>query len=113
MDPNANLKEQLEIAARLIESDDSDDREGARLGELVIALNEWIVRGGFVPSTWWHCPKMHTTYADGKPFPKPCASCGRPVQANGSLDGCKRCGKALAYPGAIYCGAACCALEGA
>lgn len=73
MDPNSNLAEQLRLCQRL------DDRSGAcgvckgnvpeaepctqshiagsledaaRLAELVLALNEWIMRGGFLPVPW-------------------------------------------------------------
>jgi hypothetical protein len=51
MDPNANLKEQLELAKRLI--DDNTDQDAAyRLAELVLALDEWIRKGGFLPEAW-------------------------------------------------------------
>ena len=54
MDPEANLKEQLELAKEIIAVDDSgDDPEDAyqsavRLAELVIALAEWNAKGGHV-----------------------------------------------------------------
>lgn len=46
MDPDENLKEQLEIA----EGDDDEDL--ARLAELVSGLDGWIERGGFLPQRW-------------------------------------------------------------
>lgn len=59
MDPDANLKEQLDLARRIIRIlDDSAyafapvPAQAARLAELVLALDEWIVRGGFLPSRW-------------------------------------------------------------
>jgi len=61
MDPTANLKEALEIAAKLAEGHyaypDHDDptsmlEDGQRLAELLIALDEWIRNGGFLPDAW-------------------------------------------------------------
>lgn len=54
MDPDANLKEQLALAKRITEyagSDDSDP-DAVELAELVIALHEWIGKGGFPPKAW-------------------------------------------------------------
>lgn len=51
MDPNANLKEQLQIANRLLlEGEDEDDTY--RLAELVLGLDGWIKNGGFLPISW-------------------------------------------------------------
>jgi broad specificity phosphatase PhoE len=71
MDPDANLKEQLELVKKMKErqsefneeeeewtaADVSDWRreqvdDGERLAELVEALNEWILKGGFLPKAW-------------------------------------------------------------
>ena len=61
MDPDANLEEQLELAQELMEmnSDDMDtdalqeiEGKASRLAELVLALDEWIERGGFLPKRW-------------------------------------------------------------
>lgn len=61
MDPNANLQEQLQIAAALVALiPDKEDGHGLssacydakRLAELVLALDEWINRGGFLPKQW-------------------------------------------------------------
>lgn len=49
MDPTANLQEQLRIAKRIANGRDADS---VRLADLVIALNEWITRGGFLPAPW-------------------------------------------------------------
>lgn len=56
MDPTENLRMQLRIADRLIEADDKDLRplptDAVALAELVIALDEWVKAGGFLPSQW-------------------------------------------------------------
>lgn len=63
MDPNANLAEQREIAQRLLPDNDQQrllsrqrsgaiERDAARLAELVVALDEWLVKGGFSPTAW-------------------------------------------------------------
>lgn len=56
MDPNANLKEQREIANRLLddesESPDGFANDATRLAELVVALDEWLSKGGFQPQAW-------------------------------------------------------------
>lgn len=51
MDPDANLKEQQEIASRINE-DIHDQNDPFRLAELVEALHEWISRGGALPKAW-------------------------------------------------------------
>jgi hypothetical protein len=62
MDPNANVKEQLIIAQRLLDYQDGKldndygdvdaSIDGARLAELVLALDGWINNGGFLPQNW-------------------------------------------------------------
>jgi hypothetical protein len=66
MDPNANLQEQRRLSAEintLIEQKDGEPsrREAERLidlaGELADhaqALDEWISKGGFLPTAWRH-----------------------------------------------------------
>jgi hypothetical protein len=51
MDPNANLNEILEIAKR-IDGGIENARDILRLAELVIAMDEWLRSGGFLPITW-------------------------------------------------------------
>lgn len=51
MDPNANLDEQRELARRFVEETISL-AEVDRLAELVLALDEWLARGGFLPKRW-------------------------------------------------------------
>uniref|UniRef100_A0A6H2A3L2 Uncharacterized protein n=1 Tax=viral metagenome TaxID=1070528 RepID=A0A6H2A3L2_9ZZZZ len=52
MDPNANLKEILELAKWIKEEGDSVQGYARGLAELILALNEWITKGGFLPSRW-------------------------------------------------------------
>lgn len=69
MDPEANLTEQRELAEEIIRKYDELEDEHAfeqlsaaerhdflcdaqRLAELVQALDQWIVRGGFLPARW-------------------------------------------------------------
>lgn len=55
MDPDANLEEQLELANRLVDLVDevhTSTVDVVRLAELVLAMDEWIGRGGFVPKRW-------------------------------------------------------------
>jgi hypothetical protein len=51
MDPDANLTEQLRLAARMID-DSGRINDSERLAELVIALSHWIECGGFLPKLW-------------------------------------------------------------
>lgn len=51
MDPNATLNEILDLAQRISEDKPSDISAG-RLAELVLALDDWMRRGGFVPRRW-------------------------------------------------------------
>lgn len=56
MDPDENLKEQLELAWSITESVDEhssqEARDGSRLAHLVISLHQWIIDGGFLPKQW-------------------------------------------------------------
>jgi chromosome segregation ATPase len=84
MDPTANLKEQLELAAAINAHDDeigaleieveegaitqqaADDRineikdeladDATRLAELVVNLNTWLSSGCFLPTQWRRMP---------------------------------------------------------
>jgi len=63
MDPDANLREQIELAKFLVEANHcgSDFLNNAeRLGELVLALDEWIKGGGFLPKAWQKNPSKST-----------------------------------------------------
>lgn len=55
MDPDSNLENQIDIANDILngnveEEDLADD--AAALAELVVALDEWLRRGGALPSSW-------------------------------------------------------------
>ena len=54
MDPNECLRRLLEIAERVIESDSLDDAEQDALdmSELILGLDTWIRRNGFLPDRW-------------------------------------------------------------
>ena len=57
MDPDENLKEQLSLAASLLKGKPSVDfeesiQDGQRLAELVLSLDGWISKGGFLPNKW-------------------------------------------------------------
>lgn len=84
MDPDANLKEQREIAAALLAADDRRhpdtgtlqsadvadyEHNGSRLAELVQALDEWISNRGFLPAAWKHRPGPTRTDTTGATRP--------------------------------------------
>jgi hypothetical protein len=63
MDPDANLEEQLRIVSRLMENDytrygsmvestSARACDADRLADLVLALDEWLEKGGFLPRRW-------------------------------------------------------------
>ncbi len=74
MDPNANLREQLEIASAILADYDNDASPSPEalvnavvtLAEQVIALDQWIRAGGFLPDAW-DKEKNQTN----EPFPPP------------------------------------------
>jgi hypothetical protein len=56
MDPNANLEQQLRAAREILRSQAEDgggyDDGVIDLAEAVVALDEWITKGGFLPAQW-------------------------------------------------------------
>lgn len=56
MDPTANLEEQRQIVARLLGDDTISPADTValtqRLCDLVEALDQWISKGGFLPTQW-------------------------------------------------------------
>jgi hypothetical protein len=52
MDPNANLREQLNIASHILNSKEHQNYGTVRLAELVAALDEWLSRDGVLPDRW-------------------------------------------------------------
>ena len=56
MDPNENLRRQLEQAQRIIDLEDKGsvvDSGAVELAELVEDLSDWLEHGGFAPQKWW------------------------------------------------------------
>jgi hypothetical protein len=52
MDPNSNLRDQLNIARSVLAVKGEHSYGAVRLAELVEALDDWITRGGFLPERW-------------------------------------------------------------
>lgn len=66
MDPDANLREQREVASNIIKTIDECNGDGTlledqsaklayladRLAQLVISLDEWLAYGGTKPKRW-------------------------------------------------------------
>jgi hypothetical protein len=54
MDPDANLAEQLRLALLIQARPDYGEtaHDAVRLADLVLALNEWLARGGALPEAW-------------------------------------------------------------
>ncbi len=61
MDPNANLSQQLTLARKLAEGCPHESHEDMygwyqdkadRLADLVLSLDEWLRKGGFIPTAW-------------------------------------------------------------
>jgi len=55
MDPNANLAEQRRLLRKFRQRNRLTAGEATRLAELVDALDEWLVNGGFLPVAWQAC----------------------------------------------------------
>lgn len=51
MDPDACLNE-IRVLAKVIDYPNVDDEDCLRFLELVIALDEWLTKGGFPPRQW-------------------------------------------------------------
>ncbi|MGI8753275.1 MAG: hypothetical protein ACR2MN_13340 [Acidimicrobiales bacterium] len=51
MDPDTALAEALDLAVRLID-EEAEDGDDVRLAELIVGLNRWLGRGGFMPGAW-------------------------------------------------------------
>jgi len=56
MDPDTNLREQLQLAKKIMRHVDKgkpiDLDDVDRLADLVVSLDDWITRGGFLPQRW-------------------------------------------------------------
>lgn len=67
MDPNANIEELLRLAQRIRAEDNTTELKvmtenevldaAERMSELVLALDEWLVKGGFMPQRWQYAGK--------------------------------------------------------
>lgn len=77
MDPNATLTELRELAAYNLNDQRLDRPETDRLTELFIALDEWIAKGGFLPSEWVTVPAVAYDIATRMPLPHHDAAAGR------------------------------------
>lgn len=53
MDPTENLRTQKLIANRILRSKGKPDPDDcALLAELVVDLDKWLAKGGFLPEPW-------------------------------------------------------------
>jgi len=53
MDPDANLKEQIELAEAFREQGEFVPvNDVTRLAELVVAMDNWLRNGGCLPTAW-------------------------------------------------------------
>lgn len=52
MDATANLAEQLDLAKSILHDGVEGAENTERLAELVLALHDWINKGGFLPDQW-------------------------------------------------------------
>lgn len=55
MDPNANLKEMLQIAKNIDNNEiyhEIDPQDVFDLAKLVLSLDNWLRKGGFLPDAW-------------------------------------------------------------
>jgi len=59
MDPDANLAEQVRLATAVVDGKPSGGMTPVadRLAELVLAMDEWIRGGGFLPAAWSRAAK--------------------------------------------------------
>lgn len=56
MDPNETLTSAIVLARTIVDSEASDDNAN-ELAELVLALDEWLTKGGFYPDAWGNAPR--------------------------------------------------------
>ena len=52
MDPNKNARQQVELADKILADEDNNTTEACLLAEMVLALDNWIREGGFLPKQW-------------------------------------------------------------
>ncbi len=51
MDPDTALAEALDLALRLID-EEAEAGDDVHLAALVLAMDRWLTRGGFMPAAW-------------------------------------------------------------
>lgn len=61
MDPNAALAEALD-AARAIQDGDEEWHTADKLAERLLALDEWLTKGGFLPGRWSPATRPATAF---------------------------------------------------
>lgn len=54
MDPNATYAKMYCVAREILKNSTASE-DAAELAELVLTLNDWIMRGGFLPDAWTRC----------------------------------------------------------
>lgn len=59
MDPDANMGEQLALALGILRDEETEGQDVMRLAELVLALDDWLKKGGAFPVRWTHNRKDH------------------------------------------------------
>lgn len=73
MDPDVNLKQQLELAEKVLEQWDLnghvDSQDAAELAAVVKALDTWLFTGGYFPVRWkrneeWKKDPRHFYYRE-------------------------------------------------
>lgn len=71
MDPTANLRKQLAVARRIIAGEGSVEENAVELAELVLALHEWMNKGGFPPEQWRQQPPVAAQDTEAAVFSAP------------------------------------------
>ncbi len=51
MDPDIALAEALDLAVRVLDGE-AEPGDAVRLAELIVGLDRWLSRSGFMPSAW-------------------------------------------------------------
>jgi hypothetical protein len=86
MDPNETLERMVQSANEVVVG----DGKGERLAELVLAMDGWLRKGGFLPKDWQHKDAFK------------CPMCGHPHES-GDCGTCNKCGSERAEHGPRRC----------
>lgn len=65
MDPEANLKELLELASKIEAEGWVEEDVYWRMSELVTALNDWLSHGGWCPAAW---SPLHSAFLQAEKY---------------------------------------------